>query len=193
MSIPVSPTSRQRAIDAARDVLSHNPVYLDTETTGLNANDEIVEISIVDHDGTLLLETLVKPSRPIPAEATAIHGITNEDVQSSRAWPIVWTLVRPLLTGRVVVIYNDDFDLRMMRQSYERYNLKWSERIKTFDLLKLYAEYHGERDPRRGGYRYHSLASAGKHCGIALPNAHRSTADTLLTRALMLHIAGQPY
>ena len=193
MSIPVSPTSRQRAIDAALDVVSHNPVYLDTETTGLNAADEIVEISIVDHDGTVLLETLVKPSRPIPAEATAIHGITNEEVQSSRAWPIVWTQVKPLLTGRVVVIYNDDFDLRMMRQSYERYNMKWNERIRSFDLLKLYAEFRGERDPRRGGYRYHSLASAGKQCGIALPNAHRATADTLLTRALLLHLAGLPY
>jgi DNA polymerase-3 subunit epsilon len=191
MSISVSQTARQRAIDAARDVLSLNPVYLDTETTGLNATDEIVEISIVDQDGAVLLETLVKPSRPIPAEATVIHGITNEDVQSSRAWPIVWTLAKPLITGRVVVIYNDDFDLRMMRQSYERYNMKWNERIKTFDLLKLYAEYRGERDPRRGGYRYHSLASAGKQCGIALPNAHRATADTLLARALMLHIAGQ--
>jgi DNA polymerase-3 subunit epsilon len=189
MSIPVSPTFRQRAIDAARDVLSRNPVYLDTETTGLNATDEIVEISIVDHDGTVLLETLVKPSRLIPAEATAIHGITNEHVQSSRAWPIVWTQVKPLLSGRVVVIYNDDFDKRMMKQSYEHYNLKWTERINTFDLMKMYAEFRGERDPRRGGYRYHSLASAGKQCGIALPNAHRATADTLLTRALMLHIA----
>ena len=192
MSIPVSPTSRQRAIDAARDVLSHHPIYLDTETTGLNATDEIVEISIVDHDGAVLLETLVKPSRPIPADATVIHGITTEDVLSSRAWPIVWTLAKPLITGRVVVIYNDDFDLRMMRQSYERYNMKWNDRIKTFDLLKLYAEYRGERDPRRGGYRYHSLASAGQQCGIALPNAHRATADTLLARALMLHIAGLP-
>lgn len=191
MSISVSPTARQRAIDAAREVLSHNPVYLDTETTGLNASDEIVEISILDHDGAVLLETLVKPSRAIPAEATAIHGITNEDVQSSRAWPIVWTLAKPLIIGRVVVIYNDDFDLRMMRQSYERYNMKWNDRIKTFDLLKLYAEYRGERDPRRGGYRYHSLASAGQQCGIALPNAHRATADALLARALMLHIAGQ--
>jgi DNA polymerase-3 subunit epsilon len=191
MSIPVSPTFRQRAIDAARQVLAAKPVYLDTETTGLNASDEIVEISIVDHDGTVLLETLVKPSRPIPAEATAIHGITNEDVQSSRAWPIIWTQVKLLLSGRVVVIYNDDFDTRMMRQSYERYNLKWNERVNSFDLLKLYAEYRGERDPRRGGYRYHSLASAGHQCGIALPNAHRATADTLLTRALMLHIAGQ--
>lgn len=190
MSTPVSPSVRQRAIDKVREVLSHRPVFLDTETTGLNPTDEIIEISIVDHDGTLLLETLVKPSRLIPAEATAIHGITNADVQSSRAWPIVWAQVKPLLSERVVVIYNDDFDKRMMRQSYERYNLKWNERVNTFDMLKLYAEFRGERDPRRGGYRYHSLASAGKQCGIALPNAHRATADTLLTRALMLHIAG---
>ena len=192
MSIPVSPSIRQRAIDTAREVLSHQPVYLDTETTGLNPSDEIIEISIVDHDGALLFETLVKPSRPIPPDATAIHGITNEDVQSSRAWPIVWPQVKPLLFSRVVVIYNHEFDLRMMKQSYERYNLPWNENINSFDLLKLYAEFRGEWDPRRGGYRFHSLDSAGKQCGIALPNAHRATADTLLTRALLHHIAGLP-
>ncbi len=193
MSSPVSSTLRQRAIEEAQMVLARQPVYLDTETTGLGPSDEIVEISIVDHDGSILLETLVRPSRPIPAVATGIHGITNEEVQSARPWPIVWTDVRPLLQGRVVVIYNAEFDLRMMRQSLERYQLKWNQPINAYDLLELYSRFRGERDPRRGTFRYHSLDSAGRHSGIALPNAHRATADTLLARALLHHIAGLPY
>ena len=57
----------------------------------------------------------------------------------------------------------------MMQQSHARYSLPWNRTLNTFDLLKLYAEFRGERDPRRGSYRYHSLASAGKQCGIACP------------------------
>ncbi len=190
MSTLTSPSPRQRAMESARMVLNEHPVYLDTETTGLNASDEIIEISIVDDDGSVLLQTLVKPSQPIPADATRIHGITNEETQNARTWPVLWPEIRGVLFGRRIVMYNQDFDLRMMAQSHARYRLPWKERFNTFDLLKLYAEYRGEWDPRRRSYRYHSLDSAGKQCGIALPNAHRATADTLLTRALLMHIAG---
>lgn len=193
MSIPVSNTPRQHATDAARTVLEKKPVYLDTETTGLRAEDEIVEISIVDDDGSILLDSLVKPSKPIPADASRIHGITDAHVQSARAWPVVWPEVRSILFGRVVVIYNQEFDLRMMMQSHARYRLPWKERFNTFDLLKLYAEYNGDWDARRRSYRYHSLASAGIQCGIQLPNAHRAAADTLLARAVLHHIAGLSY
>lgn len=44
-------------------------VILDTETTGLGFDDEIVEISIIDCAGYVLLNTLVKPSKSIPEAA----------------------------------------------------------------------------------------------------------------------------
>lgn len=189
MTNPVTPSLRQRSIETARSVLKNRPVYLDTETTGLKQTDEIIEISIIDDDGNSLIETLVKPSQAIPPDATAIHGISNEEVQSARAWPIVWPEIRSALFGRMVVIYNADFDLRMLQQSHARYRLPWKERLNAFDLLKLYSEFRGEWDSRRNSYRYQSLDAAGKQCGIVLPNAHRSTADTLLTRALLHHMA----
>jgi len=181
--------ARQRAIRTAKKILEAQPVYLDTETTGLESNAEIIEISIVDHGGDILFESLVRPSQPIPAEATQIHGISNDEVQTSPTWPVVWPEVRGRLFGKVIVMYNEAFDLRMMQQSHARYRLPWKERFNSFDLLKLYAEFRGEWNPRRGAYRYHSLAKAGQQCGIALPNAHRSTADTLLTRAVLHYIA----
>ena len=63
-----------------------NCAILDTETTGLYDDAEIVEISIIDENGGVLLDTLVKPLKPIPAEATAIHGITNEMVATAPTW-----------------------------------------------------------------------------------------------------------
>ncbi len=188
----VIPAVRTKAIETAQRLLAEKPVYLDTETTGLNRTDEIIEISIVDDDGQVLLETFVKPSQSIPYASTRIHGITDADVQGMRSWPVVWPEVRGALFNRLVVMYNAEFDLRLMAQSHARYRLPWKEKFRTFDLLKLYAEFRGDWDPYRRSYRYHSLDSAGKQCQISLPNAHRATADTLLTRAVLHYIASFP-
>jgi DNA polymerase III subunit epsilon len=185
----ISSSARRNAILRAQQALAARPVYLDTETTGLDPKDEIVEISIVDEDGSVLLDKFVRPSQPIPLEATRIHGITNENVKGAMLWPIVWQEVRPLLAGRLIVMYNSEFDLRMMRQSMTKYRQPWNAKFDTFDLLKVYAEFRSEWDLKRQSYRYFSLDSAGKYSGIALPNAHRAAADSLLTRALLHHIA----
>jgi len=182
-------TTQQRAAEIARSILQKNPVYLDTETTGLNSTDEIIEISIIDSDGTPLVETLVKPSRPIPAEATAIHGITNEEVASAPAWPILWPTVRAYLVGKTVAAYNSDFDLRLMQQSHARYRLPWRENLNMLDVMKVYADYRGVWDPNRRSMRYFKLEEAGRHFAIDIGNEHRAAADTLLARAVLLAIA----
>ena len=60
-------------------------IFFDLETTGVDtAHDRIVEISMVkvDPDGTKQVKTRrINPEMPIPAEATAVHGISDEDVK----------------------------------------------------------------------------------------------------------------
>jgi len=74
-------TDRREAISRqARAWLGVNALILDTETTGLDEHAEIVEIAVIDCTGAVLLDTLVRPAGPIPAEAVEIHGITNEMV-----------------------------------------------------------------------------------------------------------------
>ena len=59
-------------------------VFFDLETTGTNiTHDRIVEISIVKlmPDGTVVERSRrLNPEMPIPAEATAVHHITDDDV-----------------------------------------------------------------------------------------------------------------
>ena len=61
-------------------------VFFDLETTGTNiTNDRIVEISVVKvlPDGSEIVKTRrINPGCPIPAEATAVHHITDEDVKN---------------------------------------------------------------------------------------------------------------
>jgi DNA polymerase-3 subunit epsilon len=176
--------SRLDAVLRARKYLAAQPLFLDTETTGLNSIDEIIEICILDSGGRPLVDTLVKPSRPIPGDVIRIHGITNSMVKDAPTWPEVWTEVQAALKGRFVGIYNADFDVRMMAQSHRRHNMGWEDAyLQAFCIMKLYAEFYGTG-------RWQTLDAAGRQCHIRLPNAHRALADTLLARAVLLHMAG---
>lgn len=66
---------------------------VDTETTDKEAkNAHIVEIAILGHGGAEL-DTLVKPPIPIPAETSAVHHITDEDVSTALPWESVKSVI----------------------------------------------------------------------------------------------------
>ncbi|HWQ05284.1 MAG TPA: 3'-5' exonuclease [Longilinea sp.] len=191
-NIPDTPI-RQQIGRFIRQKISEGPVYLDTETTGLDRDAEIVEIAIVDTHGEILIQSFVKPSKPIPGDAAAIHGITDEMVQGAPSWPVLWQSLRGLVTGRPLGLYNADFDLRLMQQSMSVYRLPWRETFNVIDVMKVYSDYRGEWDSFRRGKKIFKLEEAGKFFGIPLPNAHRAAADTLLTRAVFHCMAGLDY
>lgn len=184
---------RLEAINIAKKRVAQYPVYLDTETTGVSKNDFVVEIAVIDHNGIVLVDSLVKPNKNIPFDATKIHGITNEMVKNASLWPEVWQEVKAALSNRVVAIYNADFDLRIMKQSHAYHQMRWQKPSGAmfFDVMRLYAQFYGKWNPKRKNYRWQSLEAAGKQCGLLLQNTHRAKEDTLLTRALLNYMAEQ--
>ncbi|MBE3864750.1 3'-5' exonuclease, partial [Vibrio parahaemolyticus] len=102
---------------------TQNAIILDTETTGLDSQAEIVEFTaICAHTGKVIVNELVKPTCSIPAEATAIHGITDEDVKDAPDFHLVFSNhFLPLLNGRPIIIYNSDFDTRLIIQSLDKH------------------------------------------------------------------------
>ncbi len=172
---------------------------LDTETTGLDSNAEIVEISIIDDGGNVFLNTLIKPTRPIPPDATAIHGITNEMVEDALSFCHVYDSIIDILVGAPVVIYNASYDLRMIRQSAVLSGVMRpvaadlrSIESKACCLMNLYAEYYGEWDSYRHQYKWQKLTNALAQQGIVpSKNAHRAMADCQMTLALLEKMAGE--
>lgn len=59
----------------------------DCETTGVSPSDRMVEVAwlLMDEGFQILDEghSLINPERPIPAGASAVHGITMKDVESA--------------------------------------------------------------------------------------------------------------
>lgn len=188
-----SSSHRQQAILQARDLLDCHPLFLDTETTGLGDRAEIVEICIVENDGSVAFESLVKPKGRIPPDVIGIHGITDKMVQDQPFWPEVWPEVARTLHGRHVAIFNSDFDLRMLRQSHALHGLPWDLGTDSFFcLMKLYARFRGEWSTIHRDYRWHSLETAARRCRIEIDGLHRARTDALLAREVLLYLAHQP-
>ena len=108
----------------AKQWLDDNPLFLDTETTGLKDDAEVVEISIIDSTGKPLLDTLVKPVYPIPQEAIDIHGITNERVAEAPTWLEIHEEFCQLIQNRTLLIYNVDYDIRILKQTISFHDFK---------------------------------------------------------------------
>lgn len=181
---------RRSVIQEAQALLAANPVYLDTETTGMHFNSEVIEIGIIDDQGQVLFDQLVRPRGMIDPAAGRVHGITLEMLKDAPTWEKVWPQAEAVLLGRKIGVYNVEFDLRLMKQSHSRSWLTWVlPDANFFDIMKLYARYYGDWDPFHRSFRYQSLEIAGRQCGIHLPNAHRAVDDCLLTRALLHHMA----
>ncbi len=186
----VDTLERREAVRQASQLWQANPVYLDTETTGTGPTAEIIEIAIVDQDGRLLFESMVKPRGAIEPDAIRVHGITPDQLKAASGWADVWPQAEAHLNGRRVGTYNSEFDIRMIKQSHQR---SWiNQRLQEeafFCIMKLYARFYGAYDPRSRSYRWQTLEQAGQQCRIALPNSHRAKDDALLARALLEYMA----
>jgi len=182
-------TDRQAVVRWAASVTADSTVrYLDTETTGLGDDAEIVEIAILDGQGTVLLETLIRPNRRIPPDATALHTITNAMVRDAPGWPEVYFETIRLLAGHPCIVYNADFDRRILDQVNREHGLE-PLRATWHCAMKQYAAFAGVRHPRYGGYRWHKLEQAAAAFSIPLA-AHRARADAEACRALVRAMAG---
>jgi DNA polymerase-3 subunit epsilon len=150
---------------------------LDTETTGLG-DAEIVDICVMTQWGQPLLNTLVKPTIPIPSSSTYIHKITDEMVANAPTFPDIYPKLKQLIEGKKVIIYNEAFDCNIIRYCCQLHNL---EPIKFYSECAMlwYAQYYGAWNDYYGNYRWQKLPGGGEH---------RALADCKAVYKLLLHM-----
>ena len=183
------PAHRRQAVQWARSLMTRDFLVLDTETTGLSASDQIIEIAIVDQAGAARLNQRIKPGIPIPLGATRIHGIKDAHVADAPTFGEIYIQLSVLLAGQHVIAYNMDFDWRMIQQTAAVYNLPEPRLAKRDCAMKQYARYKGERQPNGRNYRNHKLTEALRREGLTLQTAHSALADAQMTLALLRKLA----
>jgi DNA polymerase III epsilon subunit family exonuclease len=154
----------------------------DCETTGTAIGvDEIVSFAVVrlDADGneTARYARLVWPSRPIPADATAVHGITDADLSAAPRFSDLADALLGVLDGAVFVAHNAPFDLAMLREAFRRAGLDYQPRqvACTLDAYRLL-------EPAAADHRLASLCARHQ---VQLEHAHNALSDVLATVALL--------
>ncbi len=181
---------RERAIKWARYMLA-NPagwVILDTETTGLDHDAEIIQVAIVSPNGAVQLDSYCKPVGPIPADATYIHGITDEMVKDAPDFPTVYEKIAALLNGKKTVIYNAEFDRSMLRQTCRRHGIEILSSTEWLCAMERYAEFYGEWSDYWHSYKWQPLPG-GNHTAVgdclATLKLIEEMANTNLTNLLL--------
>jgi DNA polymerase-3 subunit epsilon len=187
-----NPKDKEKAQEWARTLLRQPNFYiLDTETTGIGPRDEIVQLGVVDKSGKIILNTLVKPSQPVPLAAMAVHKITNERLADALPFSEWYVKLSALLAGQTLIAYNMDFDWRMLTQSASIYGLPPFpvKAAARHCAMKEYAKFKGQMDLRARTYRWYKLAEACKQQRIKVENAHDALGDVQMTLLLIRKMA----
>ncbi|KOP37899.1 DNA polymerase III subunit epsilon [Flavobacterium sp. WLB] len=152
---------------------------VDIETTGGNASgSRITEIAIIIHDGKNVLdryETLVNPEQDIPPSIFGLTGINNEMVANAPIFDDISEKVLEMLTDRVFVAHNVNFDYSFVHHQLEKAGFKWSAKklctVRAARKIK----------PGLGSY---SLGNLCNSLNIGLENRHRAGGDADATAIL---------
>lgn len=153
-------------------------VFFDLETTGTDiTSDRIVEISMVKvmPNGEEIVKTRrINPEMPIPAEATAVHHISDDDVRNEPTFRQVAKSLREFVQGCDFCGFNSNrFDLPLLAEEFLRVgvDVDFFRRAQYIDVQNIF--HKKEERTLVAAYRF--------YCGKELEAAHSAAADTMAT------------
>lgn len=152
-------------------------IFFDLETTGVDVtHDRIVEISMIKvlPSGEEIEKTRrVNPGIPIPAEATAVHHITDADVANEPSFRQIAKSLANEMVGCDIAGFNSNrFDIPMLDQEFQRAGVKFDfTKARFVDVQTIF--HKKEQRTLVAAYRF--------YCGKDLDGAHSANADTRAT------------
>lgn len=152
-------------------------IFFDLETTGTNiTTDRIVEISLIKvlPSGEEQERTRrINPGMPIPTEATAVHGITDDDVKDEPRFEQIARSLASIFKDCDIAGFNSNrFDIPMLKQEFDRAGVEVN--FSNASFIDVQTIFH-KREPR-------NLTAAYKfYCNKDLNDAHSASGDTRAT------------
>lgn len=166
--------------------LDHRRVLVvDTETTGLKPQltDEILSLTILDLDGNVLFDELVRPeNRKRWPKAQEVHGITPAMVKDKELLLSYRKKLQELWENADLIVgYNIGFDMEFLLAAGI-----YLDEVPRFDVMREFAPIWGRWDEYHNDWRWPKLAQCAKHYGITDFDAHSSRGDAEATRQCFL-------
>lgn len=155
-------------------------IFFDLETTGVDINrDRIVQIAGVKYLNNEIIDQidfLINPAMPIPAGATEVHGITNEDVKDAPTFQECVLNLSVFFAGADLAGFNqDNYDIPLLAEEFARAGYDFPEPdTRSIDVKKIFHL----KEPRTlsAGVKFYLNK---EHDG-----AHRAIDDVLATSAI---------
>lgn len=165
-------------------------VVFDTETTGLTPqSDRILEIGAIlfrkdDYLKTGEVSTFqcfIKQDKPIPTEATAINGITDEMVKDGDSEYAALSKFFEFVDSRPLYAYNAKFDKDFLRATAKRCEYLDSDfQLEVEDVLPLVSQTFSDLPNRK-------LTTVAQRIGAQSTGAHRALDDCAVTLQVLIH------
>lgn len=185
-------TRRQRILYRARELWNGGFVAFDTETTGLDSEDQIIQWAVVDQHGNILGSGYVNPTVEISEGAFEVHGISQEQLADAPRFSEVWSAIRKLLAGKTVAIYGANFDVGKIYGTLRAYEIElpgwgWMQDV---CIMELFAGFCGQVHEYYGTYTWQKLNEVAvphlqiEVAGSAHDAVHDATATAMIVRKL---------
>ncbi len=169
------------------DITAKEFVIFDIETTGLSLQEgaEMIEIAgekIVGNEVVDKFHSLIKPKKPIPAEATAINNITNEMVmEQGKSDTVVIPDFMKFISNAVLVGHNIlGFDIFFVNAHIRKLQLKPIENF-AIDTLIMSRKLIP-------GLPNYKLGTVANYFNISYDGAHRALRDVQINRDVFLRL-----
>ena len=157
--------------------LSKPMVFFDLETTGVSiTHDRIVEVSflkVYPNGKEEIKSRRINPGMPIPPQATAIHGITDDDVKDCPTFKQVARSLADQLEGCDLAGFNSSrFDVPMLAEEFLRAGVDFDMSKRKFVDVQIIF-HRKEQRTLEAAYAF--------YCNKQLENAHSAEADAMAT------------
>ncbi len=124
-------------------------IVFDTETTGLNANggDRLVEIGCIEMIGRIetgnTFHVYLNPDRPMPAEAQAIHGLSDAFLSDKPKFAdVIDDFLAFLGDDAMLVAHNATFDFGFVDAELKRAGRPLLDRARMVDTIAMARKLH---------------------------------------------------
>ncbi|MDR6218220.1 3'-5' exonuclease [Deinococcus soli (ex Cha et al. 2016)] len=186
----------QQAAQDSRALLSalgkqQDWVVLNIQTTGTDQHADIVEVAVTTAAGQPLLRMLTRPTHPVPAAATDVHGLDDHALRGALPWADVHAHLQQVLTGRTVLIWNAAFTLFILHWHAARHGTPIPD-AQYLCAMRAYAPLTGDWLPQKRTFKFLPLPHAAAHAQITPCGQFASHALNSACTAAALLRAHQP-
>ena len=149
--------------EIAQFLLDKNPVCLDLETTGVNNEDDPIEISVVNcKTGYVYFHSFIYSDLEVKAKAFEVNGITKDKYKNAPKLQEIFPILAPFLSNVPVIAYNAQFDYKILKNALKRAGIQIPV-LSFHDAMPLAVAKLGTRTAKLADICDHFGIKRGKH------------------------------